>query len=135
MTFAADILGILPALRANAESLMSATCVVKRPTGATVTDPDTWQDVPELENVPSRGICKIQTATPQASYPEDGQVRLTLERLQLHMPIGDPVRDGDLVEILVDSIDPANNGLVFRLTELQRGTYRTAQRWDAELLT
>ena len=121
--------------RAAAESLMTTTCTVGRPTGEFVTHPDTGVDTPEVRPVAVRGICKVQAATPQAAAPVVGGQAITVERLQIHLPIGDPVRPGDTVTITGSPMDPALVGSVFRLTELARGTYRTAQRWDAELIT
>lgn len=134
MSLVDDVSGILPILRAEAEALMTTTCTVGRSTGAFVTDPNTGVDTPEVRPVVVRGICKVQAATPQAASPEAGGAVYTVERLQVHLPIGDPVQAGDAVTIVANPMDPRLEGLVFRLTELVRGTYRTAQRWDTELI-
>lgn len=118
-----------------AESLMTTTCSVGRPTGGFDTDPNTGVDVPIIVPVAVRGICKVQAATPQADSPVVAGHPYTVERLQVHLPVGDPVKSGDAVTIIECPMDPALNGLVFRLTELVRGSYRTAQRWDTELIT
>lgn len=120
--------------RTAAERLMSTTCTVGRPTGQFVTDPNTGVDTPEVRPVTVRGVCKVQAATPQAATPVVGGSTYTVERLQIHLPIGDPVQAGDAVTIVSNPMDPGLEGLVFRLAELVRGTYRTAQRWDTELM-
>lgn len=126
----------LPALlrgRIAAESLMLATCTITRPTGGTVTDPETWDEVPEVVPVEgARGICKVQSSVPRARDNQDGEARVTIESPQVHLPVGDPVQSGDLVTVVADPIDPLNDGRVYRLSEPSRGTWRTAQRWNVE---
>jgi hypothetical protein len=121
--------------RFAAERLMTTTCSVGRPTDEFVTNPNTGVDTPLVRDVPVRGVCKVQAATPQAASPEAGGAVFTVERLQIHLPVGDPVRVGDVVTVLDCPLDAGLNGLVFRLTELVRGSFRTAQRWDSELIT
>lgn len=121
--------------RKAAERLMSTTCTGSRPTGRLVTDPVSGSDTPEATPVALRGICKVQAATPQAASTTAGEHAFVVERLQVHLPVGDPVATGDLITVVANPMDPTLEGLVFRLTELVRGTYRTAQRWDTELVT
>lgn len=121
--------------RLEAERLMTSTCTGSRPTGRLTTDPVTGSDIPEADPIPLRGVCKVQAATPQAANTTAGEHAFIVERLQVHLPVGDPVVTGDLISIVSNPMDPSLEGLVFRLTELVRGTYRTAQRWDTELVT
>lgn len=119
--------------RIAAEELMQDTCTAARPTGGLVTNPDTGVDEPASEQV-YEGPCKIQTTVAQAASPEAGSHTFTVENLQLHFPVSSELQTGDLVTI-TGSWDPQNVNKVFRLGELARGTYRTADRWKVELVT
>lgn len=119
--------------RVAAEELMRDTCTAARPTGGFVTDPETGVDTPASESVYA-GRCKVQTTVAQAASPDAGGHQFTVENLQLHLPVSAELRTGDQVTI-TESWDPQLVGLVFRLVELARGTYRTADRWNVELVT
>lgn len=124
--------------RGWAEELMTDRAEVGRPTGRTVTDPVTGEVAPELVPVPfgSEPLhpCKVQTTVAQAASPEAGGHAFTVEQLQMHFPVASLLQSGDVVTIR-GADDPQNDGLVFRLVELARGTYRTARRWNVELVT
>lgn len=129
--------------RAFAEEQMRDTCTAVRPTGGFVTDPETGVDEPESVHVyptPEQiaagnpGRCKVQTRVAQAASPDAGGHQFTVENLQLHFPVSAELQNGDQVTI-TESWDPQLVGLVFRLVELARGTYRTADRWNVELVT
>src|SRR6185312_14774068 len=113
---------------------MRDQCTAARPTGGLVTDPETGVDEPQLAHVyptPEQiaagnpGRCKVQTTVAQAASPDAGGHQFTVENLQLHFPVSAELRTGDQVTI-TESWDPQLVGLVFRLVELARGTYRTA---------
>lgn len=132
MSLIDDLLAELPNLRAEAESLMTDAGVTHRP-GEGVTDPETGVFAPGLTEVYA-GKCKLQGAKAMANEPEAGGHRFMIENLQLHFPIGSDLRAND-VHTLTDSVlDPTNVGLKFRLTEQDRGTFRTAERWNVELV-
>ena len=119
--------------RADTESLMLDTCTVRRPTGALVTDPETGVDTPEMTPVYS-GKCRVQSLTAQAATPVAGGHMNTVERLGLHLPVSSALRTGDVAK-LDTSVDPDLVGLEVRLVELARGSFRTADRWNVELVT
>lgn len=119
--------------RLAAEALMIDTCLVERSIGE-VTDPvtgvvtDGWETVYE-------GACKVQGRTAQATVPEAGGHAFTVEQLMIHLPVSAQSRLDDRVTIQSAAMDPDLVGAMFRLTELARGTYRTADRWNVELVT
>lgn len=119
--------------RAFAEEQMRDTCSASRPTGGIVTDPVTGVDSPEFMPVYT-GKCKVQTTVAQAASPDAGGHQFTVENLQLHFPVSAELQTNDQVTI-TESWDPQLVGMVFRLIELARGTYRTADRWNVELVT
>lgn len=119
--------------RLAAEALMIDTCLVERYTGE-VTDPLTgvvsegWETVYE-------GVCKVQGRQAQASSPVAGGHVFTVEQLMIHLPVSAQSRLDDRVTIVTATMDPDLVGATFRLTELARGTYRTADRWNVEAVT
>ena len=119
--------------RLAAEALMIDSCVVERATGE-VTDPLTgvvsegWETVYE-------GVCKVQGRQAQASSPVAGGHVFTVEQLMIHLPVSAQSRLDDRVTIVTATMDPDLVGATFRLTELARGTYRTADRWNVEAVT
>lgn len=119
--------------RQAAESLMIDTCLVERSLGE-VTDPVTgvvsegWLTVYE-------GVCKVQGRQAQASSPVAGGHAFTVEQLMIHLPVSAQSRLDDRVTIVTATMDPDLVGSTFRLTELARGTYRTADRWNVEAVT
>lgn len=119
--------------RLAAEALMIDSCVVERSTGE-VTDPVTGVVSEGWETVYS-GVCKVQGRQAQASTPDAGGHAFTVEQLMVHLPVSAQSLPGDRVTVLSSAMDPGLVGLKLRLTELARGTYRTADRWNVELVT
>lgn len=134
MSFADDILGALPDLRDAAESLMLDSCIVRRATGGQVTDPVTGVVSDEVITVHS-GRCKVQSRTAVAAEPVAAGHKYTVEQLMIHFPVGVNCQLDDMVTVTAAGLDASLVGLVFRLTELPRGTIRTANRWNVELVT
>lgn len=118
--------------RRRAARLMIATGVAHRP-GPELTDPDTGVVTPGLVEVYA-GACKVQGATAQAASPEAGGHAFVVESLQLHFPVSSQLKIDDVVTITASPMDPDLVGLKFRLVELARGTFRTADRWNVELV-
>ncbi|NKG22210.1 DUF6093 family protein [Paeniglutamicibacter terrestris] len=127
-----DIQQITTDGRALAESLMLDSCMASRP-GPNVTDPITGAVTPSLTPVYS-GACKVQGATAQAANPEAGGHAYVIESLQLHFPVSSQLRIDDIATITASTMDPDLVGSKFRLVELARGTFRTADRWNVELV-
>lgn len=118
--------------REAAEALMVDACVVERSVGE-VTDPvtgvvtDGWATIYE-------GACKVQSRSAVATEPMAGGHRFTIEQLMVHLPVSAESRLDDRVTVTSAVMDPDLVGLRFRLTELARGSYRTADRWNVELV-
>lgn len=107
------ILAALPELRRQAESLMTATATIYRKTGQS-------RDgvlVTALWTVAYEGRCKIQTYEPH-EQPVGTQTgaSATVQRSQVHVPVGDYMPEpGDVVK-LTDSRDPHMIGRLWRIT-------------------
>lgn len=107
---------------------------VRRPAADQQIDPDTGDLtlVPQILHI--EHPCKIQTTTASGTNPSAGEHRFLVESPQVQLPITTTAQAGDEV-VVTTSEDGLSDGLIFRLTELERGTHRTAQRWNAEVIT
>lgn len=132
MSLADDLIGALPELRAQAEAMMTDTGSVRRP-GPEVTDPETGVVTPGMVEVYA-GKVKLQGARALAGEQVAGGHKFIIENLQLHFPVGSGLRIDDVCTLTASVLDPDQVGLSFRLTEKDRGTYRTADRWNVELV-
>ena len=109
-----DIAAALPDLRAQAESLMVDTCVIRRQNG-TAPDPVTLAEVPVFEDVWS-GPCRIQRSgalSPSEQTP--GGYEFGLNSVLAQLPIASTgIRRGDVLEVTaVGAVsDPALLGAV-----------------------
>lgn len=120
--------------REAAESLMTDLCLIERQSTEEVTDPVTGTVTFPVVEVYA-GKCKLQGRQAQASEPSAGGHVFTVEQLMVHLPVSALSLTGDRVTVLSSAMDPDLVGLKLRLTELARGTYRTADRWNVELVT
>ncbi|KFI80263.1 DUF6093 family protein [Bifidobacterium mongoliense] len=139
MDISSMVQAALPKMRANAESLMSDSFDVMRPTGRNVVDPDTGVDSPELVLfAQSKG--KIQTAGGIASQVvtasgDSSNVggNVPVWSLYIHFPmtlVG--LREKD-VAVCTASTDSDMVGKRFRLVNLQsEKTHATARRWNVQ---
>ena len=117
----------LPGLRAQAESLMLDTCMVGV-LGTPATDPDTGEVVTPITELYS-GRCRVQTWEAQESNPEVGGAVLTVQRYQVHIPVGSYAPDiGHVVEIQAAKLDPYLTGRRYRVSALLHKTLATAYR-------
>ena len=134
MTFAADIIGVLPFLRTQAESLMIDTCTVSRP-GDPVTDPATGNVTPGSTLVYT-GQCKVQQTISQASNPNAGGHSFTVQDSRVDFPVtAGPLLVDDVVTITASVMDPQLVGREMRVVELFHKSFATAQRTRVEEVT
>lgn len=121
----ADSIGVaLPELRAQAESLMVDTCVVKRPTGVTsgaLGEDVTTYATPYVYD----GPCKIQDRDLSPREAESGSSTADVLRSELHVPVSaGPFLTGDVVFI--------DDEATWRVLAPHRKTWQTAQRLPVE---
>lgn len=126
MTLADDVVGILPELRAQAESLMLDECTITRP-GEPVTDPDTGV-VSNGSTPVYSGKCKVQSKDSATSSPEAGGHSFTVVSRQVHIPAESAdVRDDDVITITA-ARTPQLIGKVYRVDGFTPDSYDTAFR-------
>lgn len=135
MSLADDVLSILPFFREQAESLMIDRARVDRLDGES-TDPVSGVVVPVLVPVETSVACKVQSVQAQAAVSNVGEDQFTVEQLVWQAPYGSgPYRVGDVVTYLESPLDPVMVGSVYRITELARKSFKTAQRFNVEVIT
>ncbi|NQD40515.1 DUF6093 family protein [Glutamicibacter halophytocola] len=122
-----------------AETTMRETCVANRPTGVTQTDPATGQDTTVFEPVEIKGKCRVKLVGIGSRKEDAGEHAYLIARPVIVLPLGDPVRSGDLITITTSPEaglppSPIDAGAVFKLTDPEQATFVTAQRWAAEEL-
>jgi len=75
------------------------------------------------------GRCKIQSGATQESTPEAGGATITVQRSEVHFPVGAFVPAiGQVVTITAAALDPLMVGLVFRVVALLHKSAGTAYR-------
>lgn len=126
--------------RAAAEALMTTRVRVHRATGRKTTDPRTGVVTAETSVVygdgPDGDVGKVQTGAGGPRGREDVAGRFAVvEGPRVDLPVRSRCAPGDIVEVLASRMDPDLVGLRLELRELDRGEYRTADRWSAELVT
>jgi hypothetical protein len=110
---------------------MLDTCTVESVTGVT-TDPLTGVDVPAYALVYA-GKCKVQTRQAQERNPEAGGATFTVQRYEVHVPVG-AFRPavGQVVTVTAATLDPYLAGRSFRVVALMHKTAPTAYRLAVE---
>lgn len=132
--FAAKIAEVVERGRINAESLMTDSLELQRPTGEYVRDGD-GNTVPEMVTVWT-GPGKVQSQQSYPSQPEVGGGTITLAIFEVHIPVGASARPlVDDVFHVVDSRDMALVGSRFRVRVDPSKTWRTSRRYNVEEVT
>ena len=127
MTFAEDVIGTLPFLRAQAESLMVDTCTITRP-GEPVTDPESG--VVSDSNTPVySGVCKVQSKDSSVATPDVAGASFVVVSRQVHIPAGvADVKNGDVIMVTASLLNPFGGGKQYRVEGFTPDSYETAAR-------
>ena len=124
------VIQALPRLRAQAESMMTATVVVKRP-GPVTENPD-GTVTPSWTLVDS-GKGRISGDRPYESNPEAGGHVETVQRYILSKPIGTgPYEVGDVAKVTAEPNNPALVGRYYRIAGPDVRSQQTATRMFIE---
>ena len=127
MTFAEDVIGTLPFLRAQAESLMVDMCTVSR-LGEPVTDPETGVVTDSTTPVYS-GKCKVQSKDSSVATPDVAGASFVVVSRQVHIPAGAAdVRNGDVITVTASLLNPFGVGKQYRVEGFTPDSYETAAR-------
>lgn len=113
---------------------MVDTCRVERP-GAATTNPDTGK-VTRPSQVIYEGKCQLQLSNAQASTPDAGEHRYTVQDSLWKTPVLEgPFEVGDVVTITKALADPQLVGTEYRVTALFHQSLATSQRCKIEGVT
>lgn len=125
---------ISPTRRRRAERLMRERVVVRRPTGETTLDPDTYVEVP-VYAVMYQGRAKSQTYEAYEQNAESAGATVVVSRLRYDFPVGSfKSAPGDVVTVIECLPDPLLVGRSVRLAnEAPVKTHATAYRVFADL--
>lgn len=129
-----DLMRALPALREQAESLMSDAGTMRRATGNTTQDPNTGSTIPECADL-FTSKAKIQTRNLVAQSSEVGGRTAVTVRVELHLPVSAPaVTVGDVWEVTsVGALsDTQLLGRKFRVVAPVGKSFATARRLEVE---
>lgn len=134
MDIGAEIVAALPGLRRHAESLMTERVVVRRPTGQTTLDPETFVEVP-VYDVVYQGRAKSQTYEAYETNTEVAGATAVVSRVRYDFPVGAfKSRPGDITTTVECPTDPMLVGRSVRLAnEAPVKTHATAYRVFADL--
>ena len=127
MTFAEDVIGVLPFLRTQAESLMIDECTITRP-GEPATDPDTGNVTDSTTPVYS-GKCKVQSKDSSVATPDVAGASFVVVSRQVHIPAGAAdVKNGDVITVTASLLNPLGVGKRYRVEGFTPDSYETAAR-------
>lgn len=114
--------------RAAAAALMVDTCQITRP-GEQVTDRRTGGVYAVPDTLEYTGACKVQSYQPFEQNPEAGAHTYSVQRYQVHVPVGAYVPHvGDVVTITAATLDPHLAGRMYRVVALLHKSLATAYR-------
>lgn len=114
--------------RAAALALMVDACQITHP-GEQVTDRTTGNVYAVPDTVVYEGPCKVQSYQPFEQNPEAGAHTYTVQRYQVHVPVGAYVpHPGDVVTIVAAALDPHLTGRTYRVVALLHKSLATAYR-------
>jgi hypothetical protein len=119
---------------------MTDRCKVERPTGPGTLDPATNKLTRNAELVypleGEDGRCEVKQAEGQATHPNSGEYRFTLQGSVVKLPIGaGPVKVNDVITMTHAEFNPALAGAVYRVVELSKQSAASAQRVRVEEVT
>ncbi len=134
MSLRSDVEGILPELRAAAESLMTDT--VQIGFNKQSTELDEHDEYPMVFTPVYEGPARFKAGNVQANDVESASQLLVSQLATLSLPIATSldVANGMEVRVTASSTDPALPGTVATVKAPARGAYTTARRFAVEVV-
>jgi len=133
VTFAEDVIGVLPFLRTQAESLMVDACTITRP-GDPATDPETG-DVTAGEVTVYSGKCKLQSKDSSVATPDAAGAGFVVVSRQVHIPANAAdVQNDDVVTITASRLNVFTVGKQYRVEGFEPDSFDTAARLPVKIL-
>ncbi len=138
MSLGAAIAGALPGMRAEAESMMRDSCVVRDPSAASQTwNESTGTYVTGAAPIVYSGKCRVRDASPSPGDVAAGEAAWTVRRVIVHLPVegSGAVRQGHTVTVTHCPNDSAMVGLTATVAAFHAQTNSTARRLPCEVVT
>lgn len=133
----ADVLAHLPAMRAEAESLMVDSIRFAHP-GTETYDDTTGGYVTTPGTTIYAGPCKVQVRAASPADASVGDAELVIDRLEIHVPVSavdiPPSSVGTITAVGAAS-DPSLVGNQYRVLGTHAASFKTARRLPVELVT
>jgi hypothetical protein len=129
-----DVAAALPALRAQAESLMVDSCTITAP-GTPVWDEDAGAYVPGAPTVLYSGRCRVQIPQSVPGAPVAGEAEWATSAVVVSVPVAgsEPVKVGATVTITSATHDAALDDAQFRVVGIPLAkSHATARRLRCE---
>ena len=129
-----DVAAALPALRAQAESLMVDSCTITAPAASTW-DEDAGAHVPGVPTVVYSGPCRVQIPQSVPGAPVAGEAEWSTAAVVVSIPVvgSEPVRVGATVTITAAEHDSALVGAEYTVVGIPLAkTHATARRLRCE---
>jgi hypothetical protein len=132
-----DVAAALPGLRAQAESRMVDTVVIRRPAADQTIDDDTVVDGAEFEVAPVySGPCRVKAPGVQPQRVESAGATVTIQKPELHVPDSAPeLQPGDVAFLAANTYTPRLRSKVYRVDDGHAATDSTAQRVPVTMLS
>lgn len=132
MSLGYDIAQALPGLRAEAESRMDDLIKTVR-AGGKVWDEEAGEWVTAAVVV-YEGKARIKRSNVVAVDADAGSQLITVDRLQVHVPVGSPpFLLNDLIEVMASATRPEQVGRRYTVASLFDGAQTTALRYSVEV--
>ena len=137
MSVLADVLAHLPAMRAEAESLMVDTVTFAAP-GTETYDDTTGEYVTTPGATIYTGPCRVQVRSGSPSDAAVGDTEVVIDRLEIHVPVSAvdiPPSSVGTITAVGEASDPSLIGKQYRVLGTHAATFKTARRLPVELVT
>ncbi|MET4095117.1 hypothetical protein ABIB51_002043 [Arthrobacter sp. UYCu712] len=119
---------------------MTDRCKIERPAGPGTLNPVTNKLARNSDPVypldGEDGRCEVKQSEGQATHPNSGEYRFTLQGSVVKLPVGaGPVKVNDVITMTHTEFNPALAGTVYRVVELSKQSAASAQRVRVEEVT
>jgi hypothetical protein len=134
VTLGWDVAAALPGLRAEAESLMTDTVLIRRKSGAPVLNQSTGELVQGYTTIYS-GVCRLKMRSTVVRDVDAASQLLGVQSPELHVPVAGTadIRNDDVFELTASVGDPGLVGLSGVVVGMFPHTGSTARRLPVEV--
>jgi hypothetical protein len=114
---------------------LTARATIRRPLGAPIYDPELGQSVQPVAVIGTDVPCKVTALESFGRDAAAGQTEIRINQHMVKLPVGTDVRTHDVLELTASQHNPADVGLVVRVTDVDRREWQIARRCIVEEIT